>query len=94
MKRFLAITMVIILAIPLLTACPFSNSGVNTFSAEDCFLMMSYEVHRTDLFDFDTWLYTFELPMENGIAELIDHWKEPAPGMIVIDMTITVTLID
>jgi len=68
--------------------------GADTFSHEDCYLMMSFEVHRTDLFDFDTWLYIFELPMENGVAKLIDHWKEPPPGLIVIDMTITVTLVD
>ena len=63
--------------------------GVDTFSAVDCFLMMSFEVHRTDLLNGE--LYTFELPMEKGIAKLEDHWVEPHPGQIVIDMTIIVT---
>ena len=55
------------------------------------FLMMSFEEWRTDLMDGETGLYTFVLPMENGTAKLIDHWEEPPPGLIVIDMTITVT---
>jgi len=54
-------------------------------------IMMSFDYWRTDLIDEETGLYTFKLPMENGIAKLIDHWKEPPPGLIVIDMTITVT---
>ena len=57
------------------------------------FLMLSFEILRTDLLDEETGLYTFELPMENGIAKLVDHWKEPPPGLIVIDMTITATFV-
>ena len=68
--------------------------GTNRFCAEDGFLMMSFEFHRMDLYDGATGLYTFEIPMENGIAKLVDHWKEPPPGLIVIDMTITVTRLD
>ncbi|MCL1895992.1 MAG: hypothetical protein FWG03_05540 [Clostridiales bacterium] len=58
------------------------------------FLMLSFEILRTDLLDEETGLYTFELPMENGKAELTDHWKEPPPGLIVIDMTFTATQVD
>ena len=56
--------------------------------------MMSFEVHRMNLYDEKTGLYTFTLPMDNKVATLVDHWVEPPPGLIVIDMTITVTQID
>jgi len=68
--------------------------GTDRFCAEDGFLMMSFDYHRMDLLDEKTGLFTFELPMENGVAKLIDHWVEPPPGLIVIDMTITVTRLD
>ena len=57
-------------------------------------IMMSFDYHRMDLLDEKTGLFTFELPMENGIAKLVDHWVEPPPGMIVIDMIIIVTQLD
>jgi len=67
--------------------------GTDTFcsNAGNRYVMLSFEWLRQDLIDEATGLYTFELPMENGIAKLTDHWEEPAPGLIVIDMTITVT---
>ena len=69
--------------------------GTDTFcsNAGNKYVMLSFEMLRTDLIDAETGLYTFKIPMENGVAQLIDHWNEPPPGLIIIDMTITVTLL-
>ena len=70
--------------------------GTDTFcsNAGNRYVMLSFEWLRQDLLDEETGLYTFELPMENGVAKLYDHWNEPPPGLIIIDLTITVTRVD
>jgi len=63
-------------------------------NAGNGYVMLSFEMLRTNLIDEETELYTFEIPMENGVAILVDHWNEPLPGLIIIDTTITIARID
>jgi len=40
-----------------------------------------------DFIDEETGQYTFKLPMEGGIAKLVNHWDDG----VAVDITITVT---
>ena len=64
----------------------------NYCDIEECFIKMNllyYGIHY-DFIDEETGGYTFELPMEGGVAKLENHWNDG----VTVDMTITVTLVD
>ena len=58
---------------------------------EECFTEMNLFYYGTvyGFIDEETGQYTFELPIEGGIAKLVNHWDDG----VAVDMTITVTWI-